>query len=366
MKAAFILGTRPEIIKLFPVIREHVRREIPFAIIHTNQHYSPEMDAVFFQQLHLPSADYNLGVGSGSQGEQIGRMCERLESVLSELKPDVVYVEGDTNSVLAGALIASRMGIPVAHVEAGLRSYDRRMPEEFNRIFADHLSEYLFAPTDRTKQILLGEGFAESRIFVTGNTIVDAVNEVSRLGAELKPVKERWGVGKGGYLLVTLHRAENVDHGSILRPIIEAIGELSTKLALPALYPVHPRTSKRLNEFGISLKAPFVELQALDYVSFVQLERQARLVITDSGGVQEEACILGVPCITVRLQTERPETVEVGANLVTGVGKEAIIAGAEKMIDKPAGWPNPFGDGKAGERIVDIVMERQTGGRSLP
>ena len=366
MKIAFVLGTRPEIIKLFPVIREHIRRDIPFAIIHTNQHYSPEMDAVFFQQLHLPPADYNLEVGSGTHGEQIGRMYQRLESVLSKLKPEVVYVQGDTNSVLAGALMASRLGIPVAHVEAGLRSYDRRMPEEFNRIFADHLSEYLLAPTEKAKQILLGEGFPESKIYLTGNTVVDALNEVSRLGDKQKTVELRWGVGKRSYILVTLHRPENVDYNTVLRPIIEAIDELSTKFALPALFPVHPRTAKQLHEFGISLPESFVRLEALDYLSFVQLEKEARLVITDSGGVQEEACILGVPCVTVRLKTERPETVEVGANLVTGIEKEAIVAGAEKMIDKRTGWPNPFGDGKAGERIVDIVMERQTGGRSLP
>jgi len=366
VKTAFVLGTRPEIIKLFPVVREHVTRGIPFDIIHTNQHYSPAMDAVFFRQLRLPATDYNLGVGSGTQGEQIGRMCERLESVLSGLKPDVVYVEGDTNSVLAGALMASRLGIPVAHVEAGLRSYDRRMPEEFNRIFADHLSEYLFAPTEKAKQILLDEGFAESKVFVTGNTIVDALNEVSRLCDELQSVEQRWGLGNGGYLLVTLHRPENVDHGSVLRTIIEAVEEVSARLAIPAVFPVHPRTARRLQEFGISLAKCFIPLDALDYLSFVQLEKQARLVITDSGGVQEEACILGVPCVTARLKTERPETVEAGANLVTGVGKDAIVAGAEKMIDKRSGWSNPFGDGKAGERIVDIVMERQTGGQSLP
>lgn len=366
MKIAFVLGTRPEIIKLFPVIRAHIRRDIPFTVIHTNQHYSSEMDAVFFQQLHLPPADYNLGVGSGTHGKQIGQMCERLESVLGELKPAVVYVQGDTNSVLAGALIASRLGIPVAHVEAGLRSYDRRMPEEFNRIFADHLSEYLLAPTEKAKQILLGEGFPESKVYLTGNTIVDAVNEVSRLAAEQQPVEQRWGVGKAGYILITLHRPENVDHGLVLKPIIEAIDELSIKFGLPAVFPVHPRTAKRLQEFGLSLPESFIRLEAVDYLSFVQLEKEARLVITDSGGVQEEACILGVPCVTVRLKTERPETVEVGANLVTGVEREAIVAGAKEMIDKPGGWPNPFGDGKAGERIVDIVMERQTGGFHLP
>ena len=280
MKHAFILGTRPEIIKLSPVVRSYIRRKLPFSIIHTNQHYSPQMDAVFFKQLELPAPEFNLNAGSGSHGAQLGKMLESLEPVLQELAPEAAIVQGDTNSVLAGALIASRLGIPVAHVEAGL--------------------------------------------------------------------------------LVTLHRPENVDSKEILTPILEAINELSTRHGLPAVFPVHPRTVRRLKEFGIELPRTFLALEAADYLSFVQLEKEARLIITDSGGVQEEACILGVPCVTVRLSTERPETVEVGANLVTGVAREAIVAGAEKMLARRANWVNPFGDGRAGERIVEIILESRT------
>ena len=360
MKHAFILGTRPEIIKLSPVVRSYIRRKLPFSIIHTNQHYSPQMDAVFFKQLELPAPEFNLNAGSGSHGAQLGKMLESLEPVLQELAPEAAIVQGDTNSVLAGALIASRLRIPVAHVEAGLRSYDRRMPEEFNRILADNLADYLFAPTEGAKKILLGEGFPESRIHVTGNTVVDALQHVAGLCDKLEPLERRWNISRGHFLLVTLHRPENVDSKEILTPILEAINELSTRHGLPAVFPVHPRTVRRLKEFGIDLPRTFLALEAAGYLSFVQLEKEARLIITDSGGVQEEACILGVPCVTVRLSTERPETVEVGANLVTGVAREAIVAGAEKMLARRSNWANPFGDGRAGERIVDIILESRT------
>jgi len=356
---AFVLGTRPEIIKLSPVIREHIKQEIPFKIIHTNQHYSPEMDRVFFQQLRLPAADYNLGVGSGTQGEQLGRMLETLEPVLDKLKPGLVFVEGDTNSVLAGAFMANRLQIPVAHVEAGLRSYDRRMPEEINRILVDHMSDYLFAPTELAREIMLGEGLAASKIHVTGNTVVDALYQVSSMCGELPSLKERYNLAQGGYVLVTLHRPENVDSRQLLAEILEAIDTVGSRQGLKPVFPVHPRTARRLTQFNLALPGSFLRLEAIDYLSFIQLERSARLVITDSGGVQEEACILGVPCVTVRLSTERPETVLVGANIVAGVEREAIIEAAHKMIERRADWTNPFGDGRAGERIVEIVTDKQ-------
>jgi UDP-N-acetylglucosamine 2-epimerase (non-hydrolysing) len=357
VKSAFILGTRPEIIKLSPVIREHLQKKIAFKIIHTNQHYSPELDKVFFEQLHLPAPDYNLGVGSGTHGEQIGRMLETLEPVLVELMPEVVFVEGDTNSVLAGGLMASRLGIPVAHVEAGLRSYDRRMPEELNRILVDHLSDYLFAPTDLAREIMLGEGLPASRIYVTGNTVVDALYEVSPLIDKLPGLEERWRLTRGAYILVTLHRPENVDSVRILTDILEAIDSLGKNFSLTPVFPVHPRTARRLAEFGIALPRSFLALGAIDYFSFLQLEKNARLVVTDSGGVQEEACIFGVPCVTVRLSTERPETVKVGANIVAGVERETVIAAGKIMMERKNDWTNPFGDGRAGERIVEIIAD---------
>jgi len=297
-------------------------------------------------------------------GEQIGRILEALEPLLENLQPDVVYVQGDTNSVLAGAFTANRLGIAVAHVEAGLRSYDRRMPEETNRILADHLSDYLLAPTPKARRVLLGEGFPDSRIYVTGNTVVDAVLEISRLCDELPPLHQRWKLTEGGFILLTLHRPENVDYRDSLLPIIEAVQAIGDKYGMPVVFPVHPRTAKCLEQFGISLGKPFLRLGPVDYLQFVQLEKNASMVITDSGGVQEEACVLGVPCVTVRLTTERTETVEAGANILAGVERDSIIAGAEKMMKRTAGWKNPLGDGKAGERIVEIVMDQQTGCRS--
>jgi UDP-N-acetylglucosamine 2-epimerase (non-hydrolysing) len=282
-----------------------------------------------------------------------------LEPVLQGIAPDVVFVQGDTNSVLAGALMASRLGIRVAHVEAGLRSYDRRMPEEANRILADNLSEYLLAPTAGARDILLSEGFPETKIAVTGNTVVDSLQRFVRLAGQEDSVEKLWQLRPGEYVLVTLHRPENVDERSIFLHIIEAIGSFCGERDLAAVIPVHPRTARRLAEFGIQLAGAWRPLPAVDYLSFLRLEKQARLIVTDSGGVQEEACILGVPCVTVRLSTERPETVAVGANLVTGVEPEAIIEGAARMIGRKGGWSNPFGDGRAGERIVEFVLERE-------
>ena len=356
MKSTFILGTRPEIIKISPLIRALLKLGSPFEIIHTNQHYLPELDTVFFEQLELPPPDFNLGVGHDSHGVQLGRMLQGLDPVLSRQKPDVVFVEGDTNSVLAGALMAHRLSIPVAHVEAGLRSYDRRMPEETNRILADRLSDYLLAPTEKAGEILIAEGFDKKRIHVTGNTVVDALYQSVSLCEKLPPVEERWKIESRNFILVTLHRPENVDFPDTLAGIVDALERIGRKLDMPLVFPVHPRTALRLEEFGISLPDAVHRLEPLDFLGFVQLEKNSRLVITDSGGVQEEACILGVPCVTARLSTERPETVEVGANIVAGTDSDKILAAAVEMMARPTGWGNPFGDGHAGERIIDIVM----------
>ncbi|MBN2290535.1 MAG: UDP-N-acetylglucosamine 2-epimerase (non-hydrolyzing) [Candidatus Glassbacteria bacterium] len=355
MKSAFILGTRPEIIKLSPLIRAMLKAGSPFEIIHTNQHYLPELDKVFFEQLELPPPDYNLGVGHGSHGVQLGRMLQGLDPVLSSQRPDVVFVQGDTNSVLAGALMAHRLSIPVAHVEAGLRSYDRRMPEETNRILADRLSDYLLAPTEKAAGILLAEGFDRERIHVTGNTVVDALQQAAGLTGKLPPVRERWRVDPGNYILVTLHRPENVDSPGTLAGLADGLGRVGRELGMPLVFPVHPRTALRLEESGIALPESVIRLGPLDFLAFVQLEQNSRLVITDSGGVQEEACILGVPCVTARISTERPETVEVGANMVAGTGAGEILAAALEMVRRPTGWGNPFGDGQAGRRIIEIV-----------
>lgn len=354
MKTAIVLGTRPEIIKMAPVIRELVARKADYCIIHTGQHYSYNLDRVFFEQLSLPPAKHNLEVGSGSHAEQTARILVGCEKALQQEQPAVVLVEGDTNSVLAGALAAAKLHIAVGHVEAGLRSYDRRMPEEINRILADHCADYLFAPTEKARSILLGEGIPQEKIFVTGNTIVDAVYQNRGLAAEQSDALASRHLRPGEYFLVTLHRQENVDSRERFAAIIEGLRRVADEFRQPVVYPVHPRSRKRLAEFalqtgGLTLTEP------LDYLSFLQLESHARLILTDSGGVQEEACILRVPCVTLRDNTERPETVEVGANMLAGPSADRILASVVTMLGKERAWPNPFGDGRAAPRIADIL-----------
>ena len=354
MKIAAVLGTRPEIIKMAPVIRELEERKADFLIIHTGQHYSYSLDKVFFEQLNLPQATYNLEVGSGSHAEQTARILIGVEKALRDEKPDIVLVEGDTNSVLAGALAATKLHIKVGHVEAGLRSYDRQMPEEINRILADHCSDFLFAPTEKAKSILLCEGIPEEKIFVTGNTIVDAVYRNLEMVGEKGNTLGSLNLRPGEYFLVTLHRQENVDNHARFASILEGLDKIANKHQQPVIYPVHPRSRKQMKEFG--LKPEKINLiEPVDYLSFLQLEANTRLVLTDSGGVQEEACVLKVPCVTLRDNTERPETIEVGSNILAGASVDKILECTELMLNTETNWINPFGDGKAGKRIVDIL-----------
>jgi len=356
MKVSIVLGTRPEIIKLSPVIRECERLGLDYFILHSGQHYSYEMDRVFFEQLALPGAKYNLDVGSGSHAEQTGRMLIGIEKVLLKEEPDVVLVEGDTNTVLAGALAAVKLGIQVGHVEAGLRSYDRRMPEEINRVLADHSSAILFAPTKKSKQILLGEGIGEENVFVTGNTIVDAVLQNLEITKEVQgqTILDRLELESGAYAVVTVHRQENVDDEARFHSIIDGLEKVRRELGVEVIYPVHPRARKSLKTFGVEPKGLRL-IEPLDYLAFLQLESNARLVLTDSGGVQEEACILGVPCVTLRDNTERPETLEVGANVLAGTEPQNILQKAKLMLNNNKKWVNPFGDGQAGKRIIEIL-----------
>jgi len=357
MKVAIVLGTRPEIIKFSPIIREFERLGLDYFILHTGQHYSYNMDRIFFEQLELPEAKYNLDVGSGSHAEQTGKMLIGVEKVLVSEQPNIVLVEGDTNTVLAGALAAVKLGIMVGHVEAGLRSYDRQMPEEINRVLADHCSDILFAPTEKARQILQGEGIAEEKIFVTGNTIVDAVYQNLEIAKRKVNVLEELGVEADGYFLVTVHRQENVDNEKRFRGIIEGLELVNKEFGLPVIYPIHPRARKQLKVFGIAVNGVRI-VDPLDYLSFLMLESNARLVLTDSGGVQEETCILGVPCVTLRYNTERPETLEVGSNVLAGTEPGEIVKKVDFMLNRERCWPNPFGDGKAGQRIVEILREK--------
>lgn len=337
-----------------PLIRACQARSIEFSLIHTGQHYSYEMDRVFFEQLGLPPPTYNLEVGSGPHGAQTGKMLAGIEKILQSDAPDEILVQGDTNTVVAAAMAAAKMGIRVGHVEAGLRSFDRSMPEEINRIVADHVSDHLFAPTTMSADLLRKEGIPDDRIFITGNTIVDAVLHNKNLAAhQARPLKD-FDVAPNQFVLLTAHRQENVDNPGAFQGILRGARAVGERFGLPVIYPIHPRARKmlaelRLDSTGLRLVDP------LDFLTFVQMEANARLILTDSGGVQEEACILQVPCVTLRENTERPETIATGGNILAGTQPQRIIAAAETMLTLEKKWTNPFGDGKAAERIMTII-----------
>lgn len=349
---AFVLGTRPEIIKTAPVILECDRRDIPLDIIHTGQHYSESLDDVFFEQLQLPAPTVNLGVGSGHHGEQTGEMLTSVERELREREPNVVVVQGDTNSGLAGALAGSKLDTSVAHIEAGLRSFDSEMPEETNRILIDNVSEYLFAPTDRAAEQLRREGLADANITVTGNTIADAVQRYSNLARVGSDVLDRLGISPGEFCLLTAHREENVDDPERFRSILDGVDRYARRTGVDVLYPIHPRARKQVERFDLSIPPRISLLEPLDFFDFLRLETAAAVAFTDSGGVQEECCIVGTPCVTLRYTTERPETVHVGANCLSGLDPEEIVTAGEQMANKDGSWRSPFGDGRASERTL--------------
>jgi UDP-N-acetylglucosamine 2-epimerase (non-hydrolysing) len=356
LKIAVIIGTRPEIIKMSPIIRECKERGLEYFVLHTGQHYSYEMDRVFFDELELPPVEYNLDVGSGPHGRQTAKMLSGIEEILVQEEPGVVLVQGDTNTVLAGALAASKLHIKVGHVEAGLRSFDRKMPEETNRVLADHISDYLFAPTETSRQYLLAEGLSDERIYVTGNTIVDAVYQNLEIAKDKVDVLDRLNLKEKKYCIATTHREENVDNPERLQGILGGFEQVYQEFKLPVVFPAHPRTVKKMKEFRFDVPEGTMLIEPLGYLEFLQLEANARLALTDSGGVQEEACILGVPCVTLRDNTERPETVDVGANVVVGTGSDVIMGAADRiMISTTSGWDNPYGEGKAAQKILKMV-----------
>ncbi len=355
---AVLVGTRPEIIKLAPVVHACEKTGIPCSIIHTGQHYSETLDAVFFEQLELPEPAYNLEVGSGPHGEQTGKMLIGIERILRQENPEVLLVQGDTNSVLAGALAASKLEVELGHVEAGLRSFDRQMPEETNRILADHVAEYLFAPSQQSKDHLLAEGIDSDRISVTGNTIVDALEQYRSVAQQQSTILEELDLTANRYFLMTAHRQENVEDTKRLGSILEGVAATAADYNLPVVYPVHPHTQQQISEFEISVPDRIRLIKPCEYLDFLRLEAEAKLILTDSGGVQEEACILGVPCVTLRNSTERPETLAVGANELAEPQPESLAESIDRMIAKSGDWENPFGDGQASKRIVQTVVSQ--------
>jgi UDP-N-acetylglucosamine 2-epimerase (non-hydrolysing) len=357
-KCAVVLGTRPEIIKLAPVIHELERRNADFFIVHSGQHFSDNMDRVFWDTFLLPPPRYHLGVRERTHARQTAEMLRQLDEIFDIEKPDWVIVQGDTNTVLAGGLCASkRDGIRVAHVEAGLRSFDRTMPEETNRIIVDHISDILFAPTEEAAFYLRQEGIPQNRIQVVGNTIEDILTlNLAFARVQSRIVKELELKSKG-YILMTVHRQENTEDAIRLIRILESVVTAAEQHDLQCVFPIHPRTRAKLEALKFELPDRIRLTEPLGYHDFLSLADNAAVIATDSGGLQEEACIMRVPCVTLRENTERPETVEIGANHLAGVSREGIIGGIDKMLKIARDWKSPYGGGKASRRIIGALLD---------
>ena len=348
MKVVSVVGARPEFIQAAPMSRA-IRARHQEVLVHTGQHYDYEMSEVFFQQLGLPEPDHNLGVGSGSHARQTGEMLSRMEAVLVSEKPDWVIVRGDTNSTLAGALAAAKLCIPVAHVEAGLRSFNASMAEEINRVATDHISDILFCPTPAAMKNLGREGLVD-RAQLVGDVMYEAILHNLKLAEQQSDVLARLSLRPKGYLLTTVHRAENSDNPQRLG----AIGDALNSIQEPIVFPVHPRTQAALKQGGHTLGKHIQAVPPVGYFDMLVLQRNARLVLTDSGGMQKEAYCLGTPCITMRDETEWVETVEAGWNTLVGADPGAILD-AVLHFQAPLERPSLYGDGKTSLHIVDAL-----------
>jgi UDP-N-acetylglucosamine 2-epimerase len=369
MRVISIVGARPQFIKMAPLLRAFERHDrgaalIEHIIVHTGQHYDPAMSDIFFKELSIPSPTINLGVGSGHHGRQTGAMLEKIEQVLLDMPPDMVVVYGDTNSTVAGAMAAAKLLIPVAHVEAGLRSFNRRMPEEINRIVADHVADLLLAPTRTAVNNLASEGRA-GRTRLTGDVMYDAVLFNRALADERSDILNRLALTSGGYAVATVHRAENTCDERRLGNVLTAMNELAAE-GLRVVFPVHPRTGKVLSE-KFSQWAPHHRLcliPPVGYLDMLRLVGHARVTLTDSGGVQKEAFFLGCPCVTLREETEWVETVHAGGNILAGVDpvriREAVSTWERRRgagpIDFSAAASAEFGDGHAAEKVREAVL----------
>jgi UDP-N-acetylglucosamine 2-epimerase (non-hydrolysing) len=355
-KVLSVVGTRPNMMKIAPIAAELGRRgdEFEHVLVHTGQHYDREMSEIFLQELGVGEPDYSLGVGSGSHAQQTAAVMERLEPVLLEAEPDIVLVPGDVNSTAAAALTASKLLVPIGHVEAGLRSFDRTMPEEINRIVADQLSQLLFIHSPEARENLLAEGCPAEGIHDVGNTMIDSLVAM-RERIDEADAAEKHGLPKGGYLVVTLHRPALVD-GPLLA---EAMGQLAAvSEALPVVFPVHPRTRAALEAMAINVDLDRLKLlEPVGYVEFLSLVAGSAGVLTDSGGIQEETTYLGLPCFTLRANTERPITVSMGTNTLLGLDPARIAEVPALLETAPAKETQipPLWDGKASERIVDVL-----------
>jgi UDP-N-acetylglucosamine 2-epimerase (non-hydrolysing) len=353
MRVLTVVGARPQFIKAAPVSKE-LRKEHHEILVHTGQHYDYEMSKIFFDGLRLPEPDYNLGVGSGSHGKQTGNMLTALERVMLDEELDLVLVYGDTNSTLAGALAAVKLHIPVAHVEAGLRSFNRQMPEEINRVVTDHVSDLLFCPTQMAVDNLKDEGI-KNGVWLTGDVMLDALLENIEVAEEKSDILDKLGLSDESYLLATVHRPSNTDYRKNLLSIMEAFLEIEE----PVVIPLHPRTEKALKRFGLydrlSEDASVMLTAPLGYLDFLKLERHARMILTDSGGVQKEAYFLQRPCITLREETEWVETLRDGWNVLARADKKRIVLLIQEC-SSPEKHASVFGGGYAAEQIVENLL----------
>ncbi|MBN2014536.1 MAG: UDP-N-acetylglucosamine 2-epimerase (non-hydrolyzing) [Candidatus Altiarchaeota archaeon] len=362
MKLSIVVGTRPQLIKISPLIRRiEKERDIRLQFIDTGQHYDYELNKTFYDELRLPASEF-LDIGSGTPGEQTGNALIAVEREIIKFNPDLALVIGDTNSALAGALAAVKQKIPVGHIEAGLRSFDRRMPEEINRIIVDHVSDHLFAPTKNAVNNLMREGIPKDKIFFTHDITVDACLENYEIAKEKSKILEKLNINPRDYVLVTAHRQENVDDKRNLEKLVNAL----TKLEKPTIFPVHPRTLKNMKAFSLleKLGKNCTLTKPLGYFDFLMLLKNAACVVTDSGGVQKEALILKTPCVTIRTTTEWPETIKLNANVLVGLDGKRIINEVNRRSNNEfhramEDIKSPYGEGKTSESILDAILGLQ-------
>ena len=358
-KIVLVVGARPNFMKAAPLIKKLHENKTKFEtiLIHTGQHYDRKLSELFFEQLQMPKPDFYLGVGSGSQAVQTAKIMVEIERSFTDIQPDLVVVFGDINSTMAAAIVAAKMCIKIAHVEAGLRSFDKTMPEEINRIITDRLSDYLFVTEQSGLDNLKNEGVPDEKIFFTGNIMIDSL--VSNLEqAQDSDILEQLKIESGKYATVTLHRPSNVDDSETLAGLFKVLSSVSKKM--PVVFPCHPRTKNRIEEYGLMNDIPgdnIRMIEPLGYLDFLKLQSSSRIVLTDSGGIQEETTYLGIPCVTMRENTERPVTVDIGSNILCGSDPSRILdvtneilSGTEKDCDIPQLW-----DGQTAGRIVDIM-----------
>lgn len=357
MKIITILGTRPEIIKLSPLI-PLLENNFEHFIIHTGQHYDYEMDQIFFKELNLPAPKYNLHVGSGKQGQQTGIMIEKIEAILEQEKPDAIIVQGDTNTVLAGSLAAAKLHFPIIHVEAGDRNFNRESPEEINRIVADHISDYLLAADDHCYQNIINEGIPKSKITLVGNTIFDACVRNFEYSKHSRIVQDL-GLTPGQYVIATIHRAESTQKKEILQQVIDALNQIAERITV--VFPIHPRTKKYLEVYDLSLSPKIKVIKPAKYIPFLKLLSESRFIISESGGIQEEAVVFNVPCLIPLNETCWPKLVEAGKNFVVGQTATKIVQKAVELLDDAAlqkikDIPFEY-DTNVSEKIIEVIQK---------